>query len=58
MKKKVYNRKNNKNLKYEYDWDYDDNVEDTWTKKNHTMQPKKVSLFLKLKKCGNHYKMH
>ena len=41
MKKKVYNRKNNKNLKYEYDWDYDDNVEDTWTKKNHTMQPKK-----------------
>lgn len=33
MKKKVYSRKNNKNLKYDYDWDYDDNVEDTSSKK-------------------------
>lgn len=39
MKKKVYNRKNNKNLKHDYDWDYDDNVEDTSPKKN--MKPKK-----------------
>ena len=39
MKKKVYNRKNNKNLKNDYDWDYDDNVEDTSAKKN--MKPKK-----------------
>ena len=39
MKKKVYNRKNNKNVKYEYDLDYDDNVEDTSSKKN--MKPKK-----------------
>lgn len=39
MKKKEYKQQNNKKLKYDYNLDYDDNIEDTWPKKN--MKPKK-----------------
>lgn len=39
MKKKEYKRQNNKKLKYEYELDYDDNVEDASPKNN--MKPKK-----------------
>lgn len=39
MKEKEYNQKHKKNLRYDYDWDYDDNIKNTSPKKN--MNPKK-----------------